>query len=540
MEIFRVENLSFSYPDAEKKAVDGVTFCVNKGDLVVLCSKSGGGKTTLLRLLKPELSPFGEKSGEVFFDGEALSEKNSSKIGFVLQNPDTQVVTDKVMHELAFGLENMGVAPVEIRRRIAEMASFFGIDDWFSKETSQLSGGQKQILSLASVMVMRPDVLILDEPSSQLDPVSTENFFNTLRRINEQFGTTIILSEHRLEECFSMADKVLYLDNGRLTFEGEPQTACKVLYKTDMRLALPSASRIFGGENSLEKLPITVKEGREILLGNYKKSEAELEARDICNENSIEIKDLWFRYEKGSADILKGLELEVKKGEICCVLGGNGAGKTTLLNVISKLSKAYHGSVRLMGKKISDYKGNSLYNGEVGLLPQNPKNVFSSKTVRADFEESCKALNKDKKIIEEISQLLSVSHLLDKHPFDLSGGEIQKCALGRVLISDPEILLLDEATKGLDAFSKAEIGRIIKELSDKGKTVVIVTHDTEFSAEFSDNCCLLFDGEIVAKDVPQRFFTENYFYTTSSASIARDVVKNAVTPLQVAENLIKI
>lgn len=540
MEIFRVENLSFSYPDADKKALSEVSFCVNKGEFVVLCSKSGGGKTTLLRQLKPELTPFGEKSGEIYFNGAKLSKDNSSEIGFVLQNPETQVVTDKVISELAFGLENYGVEPSEIRRRIAEMSSFFGIDSWISKQTSQLSGGQKQILSLASVMVMRPQVIILDEPSSQLDPVSTENFFNTLRRINQQFATTIILSEHRLEECFSMADKVLYLEEGRLVLNAKPEIACKELYKTDMRVALPSASKIFGGETFLEKLPLTVREGREIILSGYKKTEAKLVEREISSENAVLIKDLWFRYEKNTPDILKGVELEVKKGEICCVLGGNGAGKTTLLNVISKLSKAYHGTVKLFGKKITDFKGNSIYKGTVGVLPQNPKNLFSSKTVREDFVESCKALGKNEEIIEEIAVKLSFENLLDRHPLDLSGGEIQKCALGRVLISDPEILLLDEATKGLDAFSKKEIGGILKSLSESGKTIVFVTHDTEFSAEFADSCCLLFDGEIVSKDIPQRFFSQNYFYTTSSASISRDVVKNAVTPSQVAENLIRI
>ena len=540
MEIFRVKNLSFSYPEADKKALDDVNFSVNSGEFITLCGKSGSSKTTLLKLLKPQLSPKGDKNGEILYKGNDLytteNAVTATKIGYVMQNTETQIVCDTVIKELAFGLENMCANPFEIKRRIAEISAFFGIEEWVLKNTNELSGGQKQIVSLASVLVMNPEVIILDEPTSQLDPVATDTFFSLLEKINRQFGITIILSEHNLEQCFPMSDRVIFLDEGKIVCDDTPKNACRKILKTDLKKALPSATRIFENENNL---PISVREGREIILGGYEKTTCPIVEKQNDNEEIISLKDVWFRYEKNGKDVLKGLDLSVKKGEILAILGSNGSGKTTLLNVISKLRKAYKGSVKLKNTAISSYKGNSLYRGIVGFLPQNPKTVFSNDTVREDFLESCKVLSKDESVIDEISKKLSISHLLDRHPFDLSGGEIQKCALGRVMISNPEILLLDEPTKGLDAFYKSELSEIFTKLSEEGKTILIVTHDLEFSANTAHSCAMLFDGEIVCKDTPQKFFYENYFYTTSCASIAKDVVKNAVTVSQVTENLRK-
>lgn len=534
MEIFSVESLSFSYPDAEKTALSDVSFKINRGEFVVLCGKSGCGKTTLLRLLKPELSPFGDKNGRVLFMGndiDALSTRDSAqKIGFVMQNPDSQVVTDRVMQELAFGLESLGCDSEEIRRKIAEISNFFGIDSFITSETSQLSGGQKQLLGLASVMVMNPEVIILDEPSSQLDPISTDSFFSILRRINEHFGTTVILCEHRLEECFAMADKVICLEDGYVKFVESPKKASEMLFKTDMRKALPSAVRIFGDKANEVEMPITVKEGRAFLREKFKDSVAKITPYENQNCNAIELKDVWFRYEKSAPDILKGLDFSVRQGDIVCVLGSNGTGKSTLLKVISKLAKPYKCKAKILDKPISSYKSNSLYNGVISVLFQDARTVFTADTVIENYRQSCKAFNLDSdKTIKNISELLSIGHLLERHPLDLSGGELQKCALGRVLISDPKILLLDEPTKGIDAFSKAEIGKLLKELSSRGMTIVVVTHDVEFSAEYADMCCMLFDGQIVSTAPPVQFFSANNFYTTPACTIAKGVIKNAVT-----------
>ena len=544
MEILRVENLTFAYPETENTALSDVSFSVNAGDFTVLCGRSGCGKTTLLRLLKKELSPVGKTQGEIFFKGQKLTEidakTSASKIGFVMQNPESQTVTDKVWHELAFGLENLGLPTGEIRRRVAETASYFGISDWFRKRTDELSGGQKQILALASVMVMHPDILLLDEPTSQLDPIAAADFIATLKKLNRELGITVITAEHRLEEIFPVADKVMVMDSGKLEAFAPPEKIGTLLPETHpIKKALPSATRIALSLGKKDDLPLTVREGKTYLEENFKKSEKPLEIKEYTHsdEKAIELKNVWFRYEKDLPDILRGLTFSVYKGEIFSVLGGNGVGKTTALNVISGLAKAYRGKTLISGKKVGDYKNNSLYRQKLAFLPQNPQTVFVKDTLKADFEELLKALDipKDKreeKILAAVKKT-GTEEFLTRHPFDLSGGEMQKAALAKILLAEPEILLLDEPTKGLDAFSKENLKNLIFSLRDGGLTVLEVTHDIEFAAEISDRCALFFDGEIVSADIPEIFFAGNDFYTTAANRIARNLYENAVTCEQV-------
>ncbi|MBQ7354002.1 MAG: ABC transporter ATP-binding protein, partial [Clostridia bacterium] len=220
MEILQIENLSFRYPKAEHNALTDVTLSINRGELVVVCGQSGCGKTTLLRLLKKELAPAGEQVGSVRYCGTPVGEledrTSAAEIGFVMQDPESQIVTDRVWHELVFGAENLGIPSDVIRRRAGELASYFGIDGWFRRTTDTLSGGQKQLLNLASVTLLQPKVLILDEPTAQLDPIAAAEFMNTLQRLNRQLGLTVILSEHRLEEVFPSADKILLMDKGKV------------------------------------------------------------------------------------------------------------------------------------------------------------------------------------------------------------------------------------------------------------------------------------------------------------------------------------
>lgn len=544
MELLQVENLSFRYPKAEQNALEEIGFSVQSGEFIVLCGPSGCGKTTLLRLLKKELSPAGEMSGQITYQGapqEALVDAGA--IGFVQQNPESQIVTDKVWHELAFGLENMGVPTEVIRRRVGEMASFFGIQGWFRQKTDELSGGQKQLLNLASVMVMQPDLLILDEPTSQLDPIAAADFIATLQKINREFGLTILLAEHRLEEVFPIADRVLVLEKGRILLDDDP-------HKIGLRLsdlqpnhpmlhALPSAVRIWQGLNMAEPCPLTVREGRDFLERHFTSRAETLPTSEIpeAGETAVELKNVWFRYEKDLPDVLRGVSLKVHRGEIFCVLGGNGAGKTTALNVIAGLDRAYRGKVLIGGTPIKDYKGSTLYRNNLALLPQNPQTVFVKDTVRADLSEILETMEIPKKEraaqMQAVADKLGISDLLDRHPYDLSGGEQQKSALAKVLLSEPKILLLDEPTKGIDAFSKQNLREILRELKQDGITVILVTHDVEFAAEAADRCAFVFDGEILSVDPPQKFFAENNFYTTAANRMARGLWKNAVTCEQV-------
>lgn len=520
MEVFEIRDLSFTYPEQMEKAIDSFSLSVSKGEFLVICGPSGCGKSTLLRQLKTVLTPHGLKTGNIIFCGTELSEVSqrtqSSKIGFVLQSPDNQIVTDKVWHELAFGLESLGCDTPSIRRRVAEMAAFFGIEDWFYKNVTELSGGQKQLLNLASVMAMQPEVLVLDEPTSQLDPIAASDFLAVLGRINRELGTTVILTEQRLEEALPMASRLAVMDKGRLLCEGSTKDVGKRLKeaKHGMFSAMPAAMRVWASLKTELPCPVTVTEGREFLeeySRNYELLPVPEKEYPVSAETAVSASELWFKYEKDGADIVKGLNLTVKKGELFAILGGNGAGKTTALKLLSGILKPYRGEVNVSGR--------------IALLPQNPQALFVKKTVREDLLE----ITKDEAKLSRIANLCLLTELLDKHPYDLSGGQQQRAALAKILLIEPEILLLDEPTKGIDAEFKQALAGILQSLTNAGISVIMVSHDLEFCAQYAHRCALFFDGSIVTEGKPSAFFSDNSFYTTAANRMSRGIIENAVT-----------
>lgn len=539
MEILTLKNLSFSYPESDRKAIENISLSVREGEFIVICGRSGCGKTTLLRLLKNELAPVGKREGEILFcrqHAEDIDVKTSAgSIGFVAQNPESQTVTDKVWHELAFGMENLGYDADEMRLRAGELANYFGINGWLHSDTATLSGGQKQLLALASVMALSPKILLLDEPTSQLDPIAASGFINTLQKINRELGMTVILSEHRLEEVFPIADRVVVMDEGKIVCSDEPEKVCGTLAKSPISAGFPSAARIFSGLDGKGKCPLTVREGREF-LSSFEKKSLPVEEEKPSDEVAFSMKNVWQRYERNSPDILKGADIEVRRGEIFSLLGGNGSGKTTLISVIAGIEKAYRGKITILGKNIKKY-GAELHRGIVAMLPQDVSTVFIKNTVRDDLFDICRAVgcSKDEagKKIAAICAELSITEVLSRHPYDLSGGEGQRAALAKILLTEPKILLLDEPTKGIDAFAKQTLMAILRRLSEGGVTVFIVTHDTEFAAEISDRCAMLFDGKVISPSCPQRFFGKNNFYTTSASRISRGIFENTVTAEQV-------
>ena len=534
---FEIKNLSFSYPAAKgKKALDDVSLSIRKGEYVVLCGKSGSGKTTLLRQLKSVLAHHGRKSGEILFNGENLDKVSqrdqSGKIGYVMQNPDDQIVTDKVWHELAFGLESLGCDQKTMRARVAEMACYFGIQDWFHRDVSNLSGGQKQLLNLASIMAMQPEVLILDEPTSQLDPIAASDFLNTVRKINIELGTTVIITEHRLEDIFPYADRAIVMDGGRVIADDTPRNIGKLLWaqSNDMFAAMPTPVRVFYGAAGEGDCPLTVREGRNWLSREFASEPAHKAMPEDALPDEIEnpalvLKELWFRYEKDSADILRGVSAEVPVGSLYAIVGGNGAGKSTTLKAICGICRPYRGSVKVFGKPVNKYKSAELFGGCLAMLPQDPKSLFVKKTVREDLEE----MTGDKTLIKEIAATCQIENLLDSHPYDLSGGEQQRAALAKVLLTQPRLLLLDEPTKGIDSFFKETFAQILMELGAKGITVVMVSHDVEFCAKYADMVSMFFDGQMLTTDIPRRFFGNNSFYTTAANRMSRHVFSMAVT-----------
>ena len=566
--ILEIKDLCFAYPTEEARALNHVNFTVKEGEFVVLCGKSGCGKSTMLSHMKTPMTPHGKRKGEILFQGKPLHEmsnrEQSHRIGFVLQNPDNQIVTDKVWHELAFGLESLGMPSAEIRIRVAEMASYFGIQGWFYKNVNELSGGQKQLLNLASIMAMHPDMLILDEPTSQLDPIAASDFLETVKKINRDMGTTIILTEHRLEEVFPAADKVVVMDRGEILVEGDPAYIGKVLKEKNhqMFVAMPVPMQIYSKMNSSAECPITVRDGRQWLdrICEEKKIQPAIKNELIQNKLKrekqkkdkdktkvlLECQDVWFRYEKETPDVVKGLNMKLYEGQFYCLLGGNGTGKTTTLSLISRLRKPYRGKILLNGKDIRKYSDRELFRQYLGVLPQDPTTLFVKKTVELELYEMIGGVKEKKndefdidmskrEVVEGIVKLTHLDGLLHRHPYDLSGGEKQRLALAKILLLRPKVLLMDEPTKGLDSYFKEEFAEIIRQLLDQGVTIFMISHDIEFCASYADRCGLFFDGAIVASGTPVDFFSGNNFYTTAANRMARKYLPEAVTGKDVVE-----
>ena len=536
MEQLEIRNLSFSYPDAVRETIVDASFSISKGEYVLLCGNSGCGKTTLLRHLKSVLTPTGSRRGEILYNGVPLEQvdgaKQASAIGYVMQNPDDQIVTDKVWHELAFGLENLGVSRETIGLRVAEMASFFGIQSWYHRDISQLSGGQKQLLNLASIMAMQPEILILDEPTAQLDPIAASDFLNTLKKINQELGITVLITEHRAEDIFPVADRVLVMERGHLAANAGPREIGHSLFDAASPLfpMLPAPMRSFYQCGGTGTAPLTVREGRNWLTDVFGEKKPAVRTLPPLpelpkTEPALHIENVWLRYEKQSPDVLKGLTMTVPSGCLYTIVGGNGVGKSTTLRTICGASKPYRGKIQVFGKETKKYPRGELFRNCLSMLPQDPTNLFVKQNVREELEE----MNPDKQAQIHAAELCEITHLLDAHLYDLSGGEQQRVALAKVLLTNPRLLLLDEPTKGLDCGFKARFARTLKRLTGEGMTIVMVSHDIEFCAEHADIAAMFFDGQIIASGRPREFFGSNSFYTTSSNRMSRCIFENAVT-----------
>ncbi len=533
MAAFAIEHLTFAYPKAVERALDDVSFSVREGEFFLLCGVSGGGKSTLLRHLKSVLTPYGTRSGRVLLDGKPLetwdARTQAQRVGFVLQQPDDQLVTDKVWHELAFGLESLGTDPQTMRLRVGEMASFFGIQTWFDRSVDTLSGGQKQLLNLASVMAMHPDVLVLDEPTGQLDPIAAAEFLHTVQRLNRELGVTVILSEHRLEDALPMADRVAVLEQGRLTALGTPDEVARALMERDSPFfaAMPTPVRVWGGVGAPDACPLDIRAGRA-LLETLRPSP--LPAADVPAADDgaplLQLRECWFRYDRDGADVLKGLSLTVRAGELLAIVGGNGAGKSTALAVLAGQRRPYRGKVLQKTKRIA-------------ALCQEPRAMFVKDTVRADLEDALRTLSppaaERQPRMDAAVAAMALSPLLERHPFDLSGGEQQRAAIAKLLLARPDVLLLDEPTKGMDAAFRASFGALLRALCEQGTAVVLVSHDIEFCAAYADRAALLFDGQILSEGRTRAFFAGNHFYTTAANRMARPWLPDAILCREVIE-----
>ncbi len=546
MEIFSINKVSFQYPEQTEKVLDQVSLSVKEGEFAVICGPSGCGKTTLLRLLKKELSPVGSKTGEILYNGQSLEEWDErtliEQIGFVMQDPDNQIVMDEVMQEIVFALENLGYSNFEMRKRVAELVHFFGMEGLLRQKPSELSGGQKQMINLLSVLLLKPRVLLLDEPTSQLDPIAAKELIIMLERLNKEMGLTIILIEHRLEDLFAVADTVYLMESGRIVHEGNSKKFIHSLYEQGDEWSIayvPTISRLYmevDCDPQMEKIPLTVKEGREWVASEKRDCRQESKQNEV--EKSIPIlhvKDVYYQYEKKAPYILKSFSFQIQKGELVALVGGNGSGKTTALKMCIGNLKPQRGYVRINGKDAHKLKGKELYN-KLAYLPQNPRSYFVHNTIDKEMKEAAKRyeIEDAEEVITELLNVFGIKHLRFRHPHDCSGGEIQRAALACMLIGNPEMLFIDEPTKGLDPYSKKRFSEVLHELHKKGMTIIMVTHDIEFAARIANRCAMMFDGEITVDGTPDQLFKGNYFYTTTINRITRLSQVNEVLTLEEA------
>lgn len=576
--IFDIDKFSFAYPDGNDEsgrtylpdALRDTELHVRQGEFVVILGKSGCGKTTLLRQLKPSVTPVGKKKGQIIFDGKDICSLDdrmaASQIGFVWQDVNAQLVTDKVWHELAFGLESLGYDNGYVRRRVAEMGSFFGLGDIFHRKVMDLSGGQKQLVNLASVMAMSPKALVLDEPTSQLDPIAANDFINSLVRINRELGTTIIMTEHRLEDVLPVCNRSVVMENGRIIYDGDVRGFAESVRSKridrGLYLSMPASVQIYMGleKDSGKQLPLTVPDAREWLVDydrkfrenggapvvpeiqnrgadegvNGSENQADNAAVDKgdkkrgavngqkdagCREEHpvvCSLDEVSFRYERNTGDVLRQVSLDIYANEILMINGSNGCGKSTMLSLIANLYSPYSGKLHIAK------------NLRTGMLPQNPELLFTRRSVRDELIDA-----KDRQQLAEIVRFCRLEELLDRHPYDLSGGEKQRLGLAKVLIADPDILLMDEPTKGLDNGFKMQLADMLRKLQKRGKTIVVVSHDIEFCAVAGDRVALLFDGEVAMVGDVRSYMSDNNFFTTAASRISRNILDGAVTVREV-------
>ena len=506
MELYKIENYCFAYPESKYLTLSDINLKIDSGEFILLVGRTGSGKTTFLRSLKSALTPSGLKSGNIRFEGKPLESVSlrdqAEKIGFVSQNPDFSVVTDRVYHELAFTLESLGKSREYIKKRLAETASFLGIGDIFEKKCCEISGGEKQLAALGSVLCTDPNIIILDEPLSMLDPVAKKQFVSALVRIKNELGVSVLVSEHNAEEILPFTDRIIVMSEGRVVTDDEKYSAIKSIKNEVPWGDLGVTVNVFKSVNS-ETIPVTIAEGRA-MLESFEKKEVQYTSAPK-KEAVITVRELYFAYDR---PILKGIDFDVKKGEIFAITGLNGSGKSTLLALLAGI--------------IQNYSGKISTDGKLAYIPQDPHFMFSS-----DVLEN-----------EEIDDTdTELGDILKLNPYDLSGGELQTAAIAKALSIHPDIILADEPTKGLDCESKKKIGDLLKKLTKKGKTIIIVSHDPDFCAKYADRCALLFNGEFASAADTRKFFTENALYTCSAVRLAKGFIKNAITDEEIIKAL---
>lgn len=493
-----LKGLSFTHAGATEEVLRGVDLDVVQGSFALLVGDTGSGKSTMLSLVKPQIAPAGSKQGSVRVFGrnvEDLSNEESARtVGFVFQDPDNQIVCDSVWHEMAFGLENLGVPAAEMRRRVAEAGYFFGMGDWFHSPTDALSGGRKQLLALASTLVMQPRLLLLDEPTAQLDPIATKNFLHALFRVNRELGCTVVVATHAPDLMADYATCAYELRDGSVR---EIEDLAELKKGCDLEGV---CGRRQGRSGSVSDAPAESMADIERPAGQRRGGSLLSGVRTgFSSAPAVDARGVWARYERDADWVLRGLDISVATGEVHALVGGNGSGKSTLLALMAGVRRANRGALCVIPTKKA-------------LLPQDPKALFACECVEDELMEWTGIGAYGAAEAQVMLSRLDLASCAERHPYDLSGGQRQLLALGKVLLVGPQLLLLDEPTKGLDRTARKEVARLVDEARRGGATIVMATHDFEFASAVADRMSLLFDGEVACTEPVDEFFRNNLFY----------------------------
>lgn len=541
MALIEVKDLTYYYPETDKPALDKINLSINEGEFVLIVGGSGSGKSSLVRALAGLIPDFygGKYGGSVSIAGVELRQMGREslvqKVGMVFQDPESQLVMTNVEQELAFGLENLGLPKSLMKRRIMEVAEALSLTPLLKSNTPELSGGLKQKVALASILAMQPDILILDEPTSQLDPVAGEEILTIIRRLNEDNGITVILIEQRLERCFHLADRFLVMEQGQIVYNHTDRGEIAKWAVENKSPFIPPLAKLFTVAGFSE-IPLTVKEGRKLLkavspVSNQEFKKEESNPRTVNSgkkEPLVEIEKMWFAYENGT-EALQNINFKIYPGDLIVLMGENAAGKTTLLKNIRGLLKPTRGKIKILHQDIRETSVEQLA-GIVGYLSQNPNDYLFLPTVRKELAFTLQNLClKDNGKIDKWLERLDLTRYAMSNPRDLSSGERQRVALASVLVAEPQLILLDEPTRGLDYQLKNNLGQILLELQKEGKALLVVTHDVEFAAEFAQEVVLMTQGTIIARGSKYEMLTQSTFYSPQVSKLFNKFDDTVVT-----------
>jgi len=554
MAFIKIKDLSYYYSNTQKPALDNINLGIPEGQFVLIAGGSGSGKSSLARAIAGLIPDFygGHYAGAVSLAGKILRQTDRREIAqmvsMVFQDPESQLVMSNVTQEIVFGMENLGMPNHLMQRRLVEVADSLGLSNCLNRSLPELSGGKKQKVALASALAVQPRILILDEPTSQLDPVASEEIFAMIKRLNEENGITVILVEQRLERCFQLADRILVMDQGKIVSDQHAPDALAYWALQSNSPFIPPLVRLFA-QAGYPEIPVTVKQGRELLKPYYhydaqrpnqtdpagikRKTEIEPVSRE---KSLLNIKNLWFTFANG-AEVLKNIDLQLKPGDFTVIMGGNGAGKTTLLKNINGLLKPGRGSVEFRGRDIRKSTVEELAKS-IAYLAQDPNDYLFLPTVLEELTFNLKNLHlPDEGIIEAVLSKLKLSGRQEVNPRDMSTGERQRVALASVLVTKPDLLLLDEPTRGLDYQLKSELGAILLQLQQEGTIILMITHDVEFAAEYADNIVLMSAGTIIASGSKYDMLSNSTFYSSQANKLFSDRAEGIVTFKQAQQEL---